>query len=88
MAGHFHLGELIEVIAGAPEPLQSGSVGTITAVIKVDSAELVFRHGVPFGTTLFTVEFADGREADLAGEWLQGTGEEPEEPESEFKILG
>lgn len=74
---HFHLGELVRVSEHAREPFPAGEVGTLTAITLINTAELVFRYGLPFGTTAYSVAFANGSEHHLPADLLEPWDPQP-----------
>lgn len=61
---------------------QSSRGGSVVGVTPVESAEQAVLFGFPVGTTLYTVEFADGSDALLAEPSLTPSDDTNCEPDS------
>lgn len=69
-------GDTVRIKKGASPEMRSGSLAAVCGMREVLTAEQAKQFGCAIGTTLYLVEFGDGRSVEIPAEFVEVANDE------------
>ena len=67
----FTWGDTVRVSEGASEDHRPGNLGAVCGLTEVTDTDTAATHGTPVGSFIYTVEYADGTDAEIPESYLK-----------------